>query len=201
MPIAFANDEYANLAEIGHSLSDAGFVWGAVVTDRCRTYAHKPFRLDDHLRRFRKSCRLAGVPLEKTETELKLIVRELIDKNADRSSAGKELFFVFLATPGPVWAKRPTLVVYPERIDQDRYARNVSDGAKLLIAGVRHIPAACLPPEIKHRSRLFWRRAEHVVQERPPDAAALLLDPDGQGSASKSATSGARTSRWPRRRC
>src|SRR5262249_52419723 len=137
MPIAFANDDYVNLADIGLSLSDAGFVWGAVVTDRCRTYGQKPFRLDDHLRRFRKSCRLAGVPLVKTETELKQIVRQLIDDNADRSTAQKEIFFVFLATPGLVWAKRPTLIVYPERIARARYSRAVNDGAKLLIAGIR----------------------------------------------------------------
>lgn len=179
MPIAYANGGYRPLSEIGISLSDAGFVWGATVTDRCRTYRHRPFRLDDHLRRFRRSCRLAGVPLEKTEAELRNIVDELLERNGASGPTAKESVLVFLATPGPMWTHRPTLIIHPERLDQERYAATVNEGASLLIADGRHVPAASVPPEIKHRSRLFWRVAEIEVNGRQPGASALLLDPDG----------------------
>ena len=45
------------------SLHDAGFVFGATVSDLCRTFRHRLFRLSDHLARFADSCRLVGIDL------------------------------------------------------------------------------------------------------------------------------------------
>ena len=62
-PIAYLNGRFLTLTEAHLTLHDAGFVWGATVTDLCRTFRSQPYRLADHLRRFRRSCELAYVPL------------------------------------------------------------------------------------------------------------------------------------------
>src|SRR5205085_190787 len=42
-----------------------------------------------------------------------------------------------------------------------------------------HVPAACIDPRVKHRSRLHWWRALHEVRHREPGAWALLQGLDG----------------------
>jgi len=49
-----------------------------------------------------------------------------------------------------------------------------------VIPGVRHVPANCVDPRIKQRSRLHWWLAEQEVHQTDPGASALLLDSDGQ---------------------
>ncbi len=44
---------------------------------------------------------------------------------------------------------------------------------------VRHVPAACVDPRIKQRSRLNWWIAEQEARQIEPGASALLLDADG----------------------
>jgi branched-subunit amino acid aminotransferase/4-amino-4-deoxychorismate lyase len=61
---------------------DAGFVFGATVTDLVRTFRHQPFRLDDHIARFRQSCRLCRVPLQVSDAELTDVAERLIAHNA-----------------------------------------------------------------------------------------------------------------------
>jgi branched-subunit amino acid aminotransferase/4-amino-4-deoxychorismate lyase len=43
---------------------------------------------------------------------------------------------------------------------------------------VRDLPAACVDPHIKQRSRLHWWLAEQEVRRASPHAQALLLDTD-----------------------
>jgi branched-subunit amino acid aminotransferase/4-amino-4-deoxychorismate lyase len=52
-PLAYLNGDFRPQNEAQLPLHDAGFVWGATVTDLCRTFRHRLFRLADHLDRFR----------------------------------------------------------------------------------------------------------------------------------------------------
>lgn len=55
LPLAYLNDRFLPQPEARLTLHDAGFVLGVTVTDLCRTFRHRPYRLADHLRRFRKA--------------------------------------------------------------------------------------------------------------------------------------------------
>src|SRR5262249_50663975 len=61
----------------------------------------------------------------------------------------------------------------------ERYFEWTQNGAMLRIPSVRQLPAACVPPTIKHRSRLHWWRADHEVVAAMSTAKALLLDDHG----------------------
>ena len=43
----------------------------------------------------------------------------------------------------------------------------------------RHVPAACIDPRIKQRSRLHWWLAEREARRADPVASALVLDTEG----------------------
>jgi len=150
----FINDRFVPDNEACLSLDDAGFVWGATVVERLRTFGGKTFRLDDHLRRFRQSCDGAMIPQRLTGARLREVINEAITRNLHEA---EELAIVLLATPGI--AGVPTLIIRATQFEYARYAPVIRDGAHLVT-----VPATPgVDPTIKHRSRLAWWIARQQV--------------------------------------
>ncbi len=186
IPLAYLTGRFLPQNEAHLPLHDAGFVWGATVTDLCRTVRHRLFRLADHLERFRDSCRRARVPLEVSDERLTAIAEQLVAHNANLIGDNDDLALVMFATPGPIGyylgetgQGPPTLGMHTFPLPLARYRRLFEEGARLIVPQVRHVPAPCVDPRIKHRSRLFWWIAEQEVHDIDPAATALLIDPDG----------------------
>src|SRR5205823_138463 len=93
--IAYQSGQFIAATQLSLSVHDAGFVWGATVTDRARTFNGKLFRLDEHLRRFRASCELARVPLNHSNEQLATISERLVAE-----AGGGEQSIIWIATPG-----------------------------------------------------------------------------------------------------
>jgi branched-chain amino acid aminotransferase len=159
---------------------------GATVTDLCRTVKHRLYLWDDHLGRFRQSCQLVRIPQEVPDRELTEIAQSLISHNSDLLELDQELALVVFATPGEIGyyaglpggpgESRLTLGMHTFPLPFPRYKLLFERGAHLIVPTTRHIPAACVDPRAKMRSRLFWWLAEQEVQERESGANALLLD-------------------------
>lgn len=168
-------------------LHDAGFVFGATITDLCRTFRHQLFRLDDHLGRFRQSCALAGVPQPIADSELAAIAAKLVAHNASLLAAADDLALVLFATPGPVghYAGRtiiepaPTLGLHTFPLPFHRWRHYFQEGLHLIVPPTRQLPAECVDPRVKQRSRLHWWQAEQQAHIVDPVASALLLDIQG----------------------
>jgi branched-subunit amino acid aminotransferase/4-amino-4-deoxychorismate lyase len=188
-PVAYLNGRFLPQSEMHLPLHDAGFVFGATITDLCRTFHHRLFRLADHLERFQTGCRMAQVPQPLGADELTRLAEHLVAHNAALLPAEAELALVLFATPGPIgyYAGReggpgdgpPTLGMHSFPIPFARYALLFREGAHLVIPGTRHIPSSCLDPRIKQRSRLHWWLAEQEAHQTDPRASALLLDAGG----------------------
>ncbi len=188
-PLAYLHGRFLPQGEARLALNDAGFVSGATVTDLVRTFAHRPFRLPDHLRRFRRSCELARVPQPLADEELTDIAERLVSHNAGLLRPEQDLALVLFATPGPVGYYLgqpggpgdgpPTLGLHTFPLPFARYARLFREGARLVVPATRQVPPACIDPHVKQRSRLHWWLAEQEARQVDPGASALLLDADG----------------------
>src|SRR3954464_1523472 len=188
-PLAYLNGRFLPQGEAHLTLHDAGFVWGATVTDLCRTFGHRPFRLADHLHRFRHSCEAAAIPQPLGDDRLADLAHRLIEHNAGLLRPEQDLALVLFATPGPVGYYLgepggagdgpPTLGLHTFPLPLARYRRLFTEGARLVVPSVRHVPAASIDPRIKQRSRLHWWRAEREASRLEPGASALLLDSQG----------------------
>jgi branched-chain amino acid aminotransferase len=53
------------------------------------------------------------------------------------------------------------------------------DGAHVVTPSIRHVPPQCFDPKMKYRSRMHFFLADHEARLVDPEAAALLLDLDG----------------------
>jgi branched-subunit amino acid aminotransferase/4-amino-4-deoxychorismate lyase len=188
-PIAYLNGRYLPQAELALPLHDAGFVFGATVTDQCRTFHHRLFRLSDHLARFRRSCDLACVPQPLADEVLTQIAGKLVKENTALLAQEQDLALIMIATPGGIGyligqtgsagEAPPTLAMHTFPLPFSRYRPLFEEGARLIIPKIQHIPAACIDPRIKQRSRLHWWLAELEAGQSNPGSSALLLDTDG----------------------
>jgi branched-subunit amino acid aminotransferase/4-amino-4-deoxychorismate lyase len=186
MALAYLNGQYLPQADAHLPLEDAGFVFGATVTDLCRTFNHRPFRWPDHLARFRRSCHAVHIPLLLPDEELTHIADRLIAHNAALVQSEQDLALVLFATPGPIGYYagksggpgdgRPTLGMHTFPLPFARHRRLMEKGAHLVVPPTRHVPAASIDPRVKHRSRLHWWLAEQEAHLVEPGATALLMD-------------------------
>ena len=58
---AYFNGDWIPGAELRIAVDDVGFIFGATVTERLRTFRHQVYRLDEHLRRLRHSLEIIGL--------------------------------------------------------------------------------------------------------------------------------------------
>jgi branched-chain amino acid aminotransferase len=184
-PIALLNGQFLPQAQATLALNDAGFVFGATVTDLCRTFRQTLYRWPQHLARFRRSSEAAYIPVPYSDEQVTAWANELVAHNA----AGRELILVLFATPGPIgyYLGEPggagdgpaTFGMHTFPLPFERYRDLIERGASLVVPSVRHVPAECVDPRIKQRSRMHWWLADREVRHLQPGAQALLLDAAG----------------------
>src|SRR5262245_35708648 len=80
-PHAYLNGHFVGFGDLAIPVSDAGFVFGATVTDLVRTFRGRPFRLEEHIARFRKSCERCRIPLGLAVDELRVTALQLMEHN------------------------------------------------------------------------------------------------------------------------
>jgi branched-chain amino acid aminotransferase len=165
---------------------DAGIVLGATVTEQTRTFHLRPFRLTDHLDRLFGALRYARMDIGMSQDKLAHISLDVLTQNAGLLTAGDELGLIQFITAGeyagysPVPARTtPTVCVHTFRLPFELWARKMQNGVSLITPSVRHVPPQCVDPKMKCRSRMHYYLAEKEAQLGDPDAAALLLDLDG----------------------
>lgn len=178
-PVAYLNGQFVPRCRLMIDAADAGFVYGATVTDFCRTYNQKLFRWPEHLRRFRRDCEACCIPLLESDSELTEIAQELLERNP---ANGQERAILTFATPGPLLGRstssdsRPTLGMQTLPIEASRYQRFFDTGVSLEQSPIV-IPKFLT--HVKHRSRLHWWIAQTATSR--PDVVAILGGEEGHG--------------------
>ena len=177
-PVAYLNGQYIPRSRLTIDAADAGFVYGATVTDFCRTYNQKLFRWDDHLQRLRRDCEVCHIPLVETDAELSAIAEELLERNP---ANGQERAIITFATPGLLPGRsttsdtRPTLGMQTLSLEAKRYQHFFDNGVSLEYP---HLRLPMFLPNVKHRNRLSWWLAAANCQTN--DSVAILFDPDNK---------------------
>ena len=189
-PLVYLHGRLLPASQANLALQDAGFVMGATVTDLCRTVHHRLYRWDDHLARFHKSCRAAQLTPPVSGGELTRLAHELMAHNAALLTANEDLALVLFITPGIIGyygglaagagEAPPTFGMHTFPLPLARYRRLWREGAHLAVPATRQVPAACVGPHIKHRSRLHWWLADRELHNLHPGATAVLLDENGR---------------------
>jgi branched-subunit amino acid aminotransferase/4-amino-4-deoxychorismate lyase len=161
------------------SVDDIGFLMGATVTERLRTFHGRVFRLEEHLRRLRHSLEIVGLAEHGIEGQIGKAIGEFVDRNRGLIADDDDWSILAFATPGTSSDGPPTVCVHGYPLPFSRWAAQFEDGVRVAISEVRQIPPESLPPELKCRSRMHYYLADRRAATSHSGARAVLLDEDG----------------------
>lgn len=192
---AWLNGKWIPADQLAIPVWDAGFVYGATVTDLCRTIGHHLFLWPAHVQRFLASAEMCAVALPYSASELTAVAEELVLRQTPLLAPWEDLALVLFATPGPIPQYRPissaatnvqptnqpgpTVGLHTFRLPLARYARLWREGFDL-VSVPQAPPCTILPRRAKHRSRLHWWLAQRQAEHISPGATALLCESDGE---------------------
>jgi branched-subunit amino acid aminotransferase/4-amino-4-deoxychorismate lyase len=178
-PGAYLNGRWVRGGELSVAVDDLGFLLGATVTERLRTFGGKVFRFDEHLARLRHSLAIVGLDAAGIAAQIAGAVPEFIERNRSLISAGDDWSIFVFATPGVSGGGPPTVCVHGHPLHFHLWAARYESGLPVVISDVRQIPPQCLPPQLKCRSRMHFYLADQQAAAIQPGARAILLDEDG----------------------
>jgi branched-chain amino acid aminotransferase len=188
-PLVFLRGRMIPSSEAHIAFYDSAVVLGATLTDMARTIGHLPFRLEDHVARFFRSCKYARIQPPLSEDELVARARELVEQNLRLVGKEDDLSIVMFMSPGEIGVyagaadierpMEPTLCVHTFPLPFRKWAPYFKEGAHVVTPWQRHVPPQCVDPKIKYRSRLHWWLADQETRLVDPQAVTLLLDLDG----------------------
>jgi branched-chain amino acid aminotransferase len=177
---AYYNGKWIDSAALALPVEDLGFVLGATVVERLRTFAGQPFRLDEHMTRFRGSLEVMGWDAASLVDELAAAITEFAARHQQQLASGDDWSIAAFVTPGQTAdAAAPTRCVHGGPLAFHEFAPLYDQGVHLAIVAVRQTPANCWPPSLKCRSRMHYYLADREAARRHPGSRALLLDQNG----------------------
>jgi len=185
-PVVFLNGRLLPAAEARVNIYDSGIVLGATVSEMARTFARRLFRLDAHLARLARSLQCVGFDVGVSSDQLGQIACEVVEHNSRLIQPGDELGLVVFVTAGenPMYAagagvpvrREPTVCVHTFPLPLAAWAESMRLGARVVTPSIRHMPPQCIPPCVKHRSRMHYYLADREARSVDPGAVPLLLD-------------------------
>ncbi|HND55983.1 MAG TPA: aminotransferase class IV, partial [Pirellulaceae bacterium] len=188
-PIVYLSGRMVPASQASIAIFDAGVVLGATVTEMTRTFQRQPWRLRDHVERLFRSLRYTRMDVGMTVDDMLRVTLEVVEHNAALLPPGGELGIIHFVTAGefPVYAgsagrsarTTPTVCVHTFPMPFELWAKKAEHGQHLITPAIRHVPPQCYDPKMKYRSRMHYYLADQEARVADPDAAALLLDLDG----------------------
>jgi branched-subunit amino acid aminotransferase/4-amino-4-deoxychorismate lyase len=176
---AYLNGNWIPSNELRVGVDDLGFLVGATVTERLRTFGGRVFRLDDHMQRMRHSLEIVDLDADGITRQVAEAVPEFVARNRDRIEADDDWAIAAFATPGVSGANRATVCVHGNPLPFHAWATQFETGLPVMISSIHQVPPNCWPSELKCRSRMHFYLADREASVKHPGARALLLDQDG----------------------
>lgn len=185
--LAYANGDWIPAGELSIAVNDVGFLLGATVTERLRTFNGQVFRVAEHLARMRRSLEIVGLDAAPIVDELATAIPQFVAKNAGQIAADDDWSITAFATPGISGGGRPTVCVHGSPLQFQQWAGAYDQGLAAFVSDVRQVPDNCWPSELKCRSRMHYYLADSRAAKKRPGARAILLDQDGYVAESTTA--------------
>ena len=191
--IAYVNGEFIPASKARISIFDSAVMLGDTVFESTRTFAHKSFRLDDHLKRLYRSLKVTRIDPGMTLDELRALSLELLALNRPKLAPHEDCWLVHnisrgLSVAGADPTKQQagaTVMLHTQPLILTDWARFDQSGCHAVTPSSRAIPPQSLDTRIKNRSRLAYTLAEAEVKLVDPNAQGILLDIYGNVAENK----------------
>lgn len=187
--IAYVNGEYFPDEEPRISVHDRGLMFGDSVFDIARTYGGKPFRLEAHLERLRRSMVYVELDADRLIDEITDATYRVLALNEEAIDRAGDVFVEQIVTRGTIAgpesnaAGPATVIVKLRPVYFPVFAQYYDEGLNLHVSMLNVSFTGPLDPRAKAANRLANARAElkgaRARQQVGGGSWTLLFNPDG----------------------
>jgi branched-subunit amino acid aminotransferase/4-amino-4-deoxychorismate lyase len=177
--LAYLNGNWIPSSQLSIAVDDIGFMVGATVTERLRTFRGQVFRLQEHLTRLRGSLEIVGLDSQSIADEVGHAIVDFLKRNGNLIDAEDDWGIAVFATPGVAGTGKPTVCVHGHPLPFRQWATQFEAGVRVVVSDHRQVPVNCWPAELKCRSRMHYYLADREAANRSPGARAMILDQNG----------------------
>ena len=180
--IAFVNGETVPESRAAVSINDVGFLYGDAVFDTTRTFNGVVFRLDEHLDRLYHSLKYMRIDPGMTKQEMANVTMRVLEHNLTLLGEDEDYWVsqrVSRGTRTPEGLSRPTVVIECFPLPLRARAPLYRDGLQLITPSIRRTPPESQSPRAKVHNYVNIVQADLEVKAQNTDAAALMLDVNG----------------------
>ncbi|MCC6509141.1 MAG: aminotransferase class IV [Pirellulaceae bacterium] len=169
------------------SIFDSAVMLGDTVTESTRTFAYRPFKLEQHIARLYKSLKVTRIDPGCDAGQMMRITLDVLDANREHMGPGEDCWIVHNISRGrsvagadpTIQRSNATVMIFTQPMDLRSWAPFFQSGCHAVTAMSRVIPAQSLDARIKNRSRMAYTMAEMEVKLVDPQAQGVILDSDG----------------------
>lgn len=184
--LVYISGEYYPEAEAKISIFDSAVMLGDCVTESTRTFAHKPFKLREHVERLYKSLKISRFDAGMSMDEMEALTLEVMERNLPAYADDMDLWIVHNLSRGAYpptgdqsTKRQPTIIIHTAPMDLRYWAPFYVKGCHAVTPPSRMMSAQALDPKIKNRSRMAYTLAELEVKLVDPMGQGILLDVNG----------------------
>ena len=191
--LVYINGELLPREEAKISVFDSAVMLGDTVTESTRTFAHRPFKLEQHIKRLYKSLKVTRINPGMTPDEMLALSLRVLDANAHLMGPGDDCWLVHNISRGlsvagadpTVQVSPATIIIFTQPMILTDWARFYVEGCHAVTPMSRAVPPQALDARIKNRSRMAYTLAEIEVKLVDPQAQGILLDIHGNVAENK----------------
>jgi branched-chain amino acid aminotransferase len=191
--LVYLNGDFVPAHAAKISVFDAAVMLGDTVTESTRTFAHRPFKLEEHVDRLYKSLKVTRINPGMTPAEMVELSREVLARNLPNVAPEMDVWLVHNISRGlsvsgadPTIQRSPaTIIIHTAPLILTDWAQFYTTGCHAVTPSSRAVPPEALDPRIKNRSRMAYTLAEIEVKLVDPQAQGILLDIYGNVAENK----------------
>lgn len=191
--LVYLNGEFVARDQAKISVFDSAVMLGDTVTESTRTFAHRPFRLEDHIRRLYHSLKITRIDPQMSSKEMQDLTLRVLEKNRHLMAPEEDCWIVHNISRGlsvagadpTVQRSSPTVIIFTAPMNLRDWADFYVHGCHAVTPMSRAVPAQALDARIKNRSRMAYTLAEIEVKLVDPKAQGIILDVNGNLAENK----------------
>lgn len=191
--LVYLNGELVPRDQARISVFDSAVMLGDTVTESTRTFAHTPFKLEQHVDRLYKSLKVTRINPGMTRDDMIALSLRVLQANLHLLGPEDDCWLVHNISRGlsvagadPTVQRSPaTVIIFTSPMILTDWARFYVEGCHAVTPSSRAMPPQALDARIKNRSRMAYTLAEIEVKLVDPQAQGILLDINGNIAENK----------------
>ncbi|MCC6470733.1 MAG: aminotransferase class IV [Alphaproteobacteria bacterium] len=181
--VAWFNGQIMPESEVRISFRDRGVKYGDGAFDTTRTFAHRIFRLKDHVDRFYRTLKYLRLDPGMGPAEMCRLTEDVLARNLHLLDKDDDYWVSQRITRGTedidYQSNTPNVIIECLPLPLKARAVMFRDGLKVITPAVRRAPPEVMSPRAKTHNYLNMIVADQEVRSQDPLAWAVLLDMQG----------------------